>query len=83
MRVAFAVLLVAAVTAPVSAVAQQPKNFEVRRERVNKVWDEQIEKIRTRRVASDCRAEAKKRFSAIRFNKRRQFVASCIEQARR
>jgi len=54
MRVAFAVLLVAAVTAPVSAVAQQPKNFEVRRERVNKVWDEQIEKIRTRRVAADC-----------------------------
>ena len=81
MRLALAVLLVAAVAvAPASAV-DKAKVLEVR-ERINKAWDVRIEKIRIKQIESKCKAEAKKKYFAIRFKKRRAFVRDCIEQAR-
>jgi hypothetical protein len=71
--------------ATVSVNAQQdPKRDEVRRERmnkINKVWDEQIERIRRIQIEAGCNVEAKKQYSAIRFRKRRLFVEDCIDKA--
>ena len=83
MRFALGVLIV--IGAIVSVNAQQvPRSDEVRRERmdkINKVWDEQIERIRRIQIEAGCKAEAKKQYSAIRFRKRRLFVEDCIAKA--
>ena len=77
-----AALLVVAAILPVSA---QPKSTdEVRRERmnkINKVWDGQIERLRRIQIEAGCKVEAKKQYSAIRFRKRRLFVEDCIDKA--
>ena len=51
-------------------------------DKVNKVWDAQIERMRGAQIAAKCKADAKKQYSAIHFKKRRIFVKNCIEQAR-
>jgi hypothetical protein len=82
---ALAVLFVVATVVPISAEENPKSSAEVRRERidkVNKVWDAQIEKIRGAQIAAKCKADAKKQYSAIHFKKRRMFVKNCIEQAR-
>jgi hypothetical protein len=83
MRHILAILLVIAAAAPASAVDQPKSTGELRRDRVNKVWDTQLEKIRNRQVAAGCKAEAKKRYSAIHFKKRRMFAERCIEEGPR
>src|SRR5947209_1392619 len=69
-----------------SRAQENPKSSaEVRRERidrVNKVWDAQIEKMRASQLAAKCKADGKKQYSAIHFKKRRAFVTNCIEQGR-
>ncbi len=89
MRLALAVLFVAAAVMPIGAQEkpqENPKNStDVRRERidrVNKGWDAQIERMRRAQTAAKCKADAKKQYSAIHFKKRRAFVKICIEQSR-
>ena len=81
-RLALAALLVVVAIVPVSA---QPKSSdEVRRERmnkINKVWDGQIERFRRIQIEAGCKEEAKKQYSAMRFIKRRTFVQACIDKA--
>lgn len=52
------------------------------KERFNKGWEVQMENARDR-IEGRCKAEAKKRFSAIHPIKRRKFTRECIERARR
>ena len=81
MRLLVAVSIVI-VTAAVSAEAQDaPKKSERARERVNKVWDAQLDRMREAQIAAACKGEAKEHYSAIRFNKRRTYVANCITEA--
>jgi hypothetical protein len=85
MRLALAVLFVIAAVVPIEAQENPKSSADVRRdriERVNKVWDAQIEKMRGAQIAAKCKAEAKKQYSGIHFKKRRLFVQNCIEQAR-
>jgi hypothetical protein len=81
MRLIFAVLFVVAAAAPAGAM-DKSKAAEVR-ERINKAWDQRLDKMWLARTQAACKAEARKKYSAIRFNKRRAFVQDCIEQARR
>jgi hypothetical protein len=81
MRFIFAVLFVVAAAAPAGAM-DKSKAADVRN-RINKAWDERLDKIWLARTQAACRAEAKKKYWAIRFKKRRAFVRDCIEQARR
>ena len=70
------------VTAAIPAAAQNaPGKSERVRERINKGWDAQLEKMREAQIASKCKADSKKQYSAIRFNKRRMYVEDCIAQA--
>jgi hypothetical protein len=80
MRLALAVLLV---VASASAAAAESAKVSVARERINKAWDERIEKIQNARIEAGCKAEAKKTYTAVHFRKRRAFVRDCIEQAHR
>jgi hypothetical protein len=88
MRFAFALLFV--VTAVGLAGAQdKPKSSDeilrqrlLLKERFNKGWDVQLENARDR-IEGRCKAEARKRYSAFRPIKRRQFAKDCIERARR
>ena len=79
-------LLLAAVSAIVAAATpagaqNAAKKSEQVRERVNKAWDAQLEKMREAQINSRCKADAKKQYWAIRFNKRRMYVEDCIAQA--
>ena len=85
MRLALAVLFVVAAVAPIEAQENPKSSADVRGERidrVNKVWDAQIERMRAAQIATKCKADAKKEYSAIHFKKRRAFVKNCIEQGR-
>jgi len=81
MRLVFAVLFVVAVAAPAAALENAKSAVEARRERINKTWDEGLKKIWFRQIEAGCKADAKKQYSAIRFNKRRQFVEQCVDNA--
>jgi hypothetical protein len=81
MRHVFAILFVVAAAAPASAT-DKSKAAEVP-ERINKAWDERLDKMQLARTQAACKAEAKKKYSAIHFRKRRAFVQDCVEQARR
>ena len=80
MRLALAVLLVVAAAAPAGA-QQKARSSSEARERINKVWDERLQRMLHARIEAGCKAEAKRNYSAIRFNKRRMFVDECIERA--
>jgi hypothetical protein len=80
MLLAFALLFVVAVAAPAAAV-EKANSAVSARERINKVWDEGLKKIWFRQIEAGCKADAKKQYSAMRFNKRRQFVEQCVDNA--
>jgi hypothetical protein len=88
MRLALASLFLIAVILPVSAQENPKHSDEVLRqrlllqERFNKGWDVQMENARAR-IEPRCKAEARKRYSAIHPLKRRKFVKDCIARARR
>jgi hypothetical protein len=88
MRLALASLFLIAVILPVSAQENPKYSDEVLRqrlllqERFNKGWDVQMENARAR-IEPRCKAEARKRYSAIHPLKRRKFVKDCIARARR
>ena len=81
-------MFVVAAIVPVSGQEKPKVSDEILRQRIllqerfNKGWDVQLESWQAR-TEGRCRAEAKKRYSAIHFRKRRMFVANCINQARR
>ena len=60
-------LLALAVASPAKAV-EKPKSYET-------VWYERIE--------AGCKADARKYYSVMQFNKRRAFVKRCIDRAYR
>jgi hypothetical protein len=87
MRLAFAFLLIVAATAPVSAQGNSNSDEVLRqrlllKERFNKTWDVQVENAQDR-IEQRCKAEARKRYSAIHPIKRRKFAKDCIARARR
>lgn len=63
---------------PATVGAQEKSKAAATRDRVNKMWDEQLARMLRAHVTAQCREEAKAAYSAIRFNKRREFVDSCI-----
>ena len=81
MRLPLAALLVIVVAAIPAGAQNAPSKSERGRERINKGWDAQLERMREAQIASRCKAESKKQYSAIRFNKRRMYVEDCIAQA--
>ena len=88
MRLALASLFLIAAVVPAGAQGNANSSDEVLRqrlllrERFNKGWDVQIENARDR-IEPRCKAEARKRYSAIHPLKRRKFVKDCIARARR
>jgi hypothetical protein len=88
MRLALALLFVAATVVPASTQGTANKSDEVLRqrlllkERFNKGWDVQLENARSR-IEPRCKAEAKRRYSVLHPIKRRQYVKECIARARR
>ena len=85
MRLALAVLFMIAAVVPIEAQESPRSSPDLRRERidrVNRVWDARIERMRGAQITAKCKADAKKQYSAIHFRKRRMFVIKCIEQAR-
>jgi len=60
--------LLALIAAPSAFAAPKPKSSET-------IWYERIE--------AGCKADAKKYYSAIHFQKRRAFVKNCIDRAYR
>jgi hypothetical protein len=81
-RTTFAVLamLIFAIIEPVTA-QENVKRGEQVRERINRAWDEGLKRMWFRQIEAGCKADAKKQYSAIRFNKRRAFVKQCIAKA--
>lgn len=78
-----------ALSSPAGAQQTPPNNSDeilrqrlLLQERFNKGYDVQIENAHDR-VEARCKAEAKKRFSALHPIKRRKFTQDCIERARR
>ena len=88
MRLAFALLFVIAAVAPLGAQGTPKNSDEVLRQRIllrerfNKGWDVQLENSRDR-IEGRCKAEAKRRYSAIHPIKRRKFTKDCIRRAGR
>jgi hypothetical protein len=88
MRFALAFLLMVAAMAPASAQSGTQKSDEVLRqrlllrERFNKGWDVQVENAHSR-IEGRCKAEAKKKFSALHPLKRRKYTRDCIRRLRR
>ena len=64
--------------APVTLGAQEQSKAAASRDRINKLWDEQLARMLRARVTAQCREEASQAYSAIRFNKRREFVDQCV-----
>jgi hypothetical protein len=85
MRSVLAVLLTILAAAPAAAQdmrnPEPQKKFEQARDRINKALDARLEKMRNAMVESKCKAEAKERYWAIRFNKRRKYQEDCVAQA--
>ena len=82
MRLPLTILLLLASLASVGAQEPAKNTFAVP-DRVNKAMDERIARMRNAQIQADCKAEAKKQFPGIHWRKRRAFLASCIEQAKR
>jgi hypothetical protein len=92
MRFVLAMMLVAASVVAAGAqggTQEKPKTSDdvlrqrlLLKERFNKSWDVQLENARDR-IEGRCKAEAKRRYSALHPIKRRQFAKDCIERAGR
>ena len=90
MRFAIAFLLVAAAFGTASAQGTSKNSEEVLRqrlllkERFNKGYDVQIENAgNSKWIASRCKNEARKKYSALRQIKRRTYIKECIARAGR
>jgi len=81
MRLLVAVSIVIVATAAPADAQSAPTKSDRARERINKAWDGQLERMREAQIAAACKGEAKEHYSAIRFNKRRTYVANCITEA--
>ena len=77
---AMVMLLIFTATESISAQENVKRGQQVR-ERINRAWDEGLKRIWLRQIEAGCKADAKKQYSAIRFNKRRAFVDQCIAKA--
>ena len=77
MRLVLAVVLLVMAVGTLGA-QEKSKAAAATRDRVNKMWDEQLARMLRAHVTAQCREEARKAYSAIRFNKRREFVDECI-----
>jgi hypothetical protein len=75
-----ATLIILAVADSAPAQEKVKRGDEVRA-RINRTWDEGLRRIWLRQIEAGCKADAKKQYSAIRFNKRRAFVEQCIAKA--
>ena len=88
MRFILAMMLVVAGAVAAGAQGNPTTSDDVLRqrlllkERFNKSWDVQLENARDR-IEGRCKAEAKRRYSALHPIKRRQFAKDCIERAGR
>jgi hypothetical protein len=88
MRFALAFLLMVAAVVPAGAQGSTQNSDEVLRqrlllrERFNKGWDVQVENAHSR-IEGRCKAEAKKKFSALHPLKRRKYTRDCIRRLRR
>ena len=76
MHLVLAIVLL--VMAPATLGAQEKSKAAAARDRVNTMLDERLARMLRAHVTAECRAEAEKTYSAIRFNKRREFVDECI-----
>ena len=90
MRFAIAFLLVVAAVGFAGAQEKAKNSDEILRqrlllkERFNKGWDVQLENANNRTwIASRCKGEARKHYSALHPLKRRQFIKECIARAGR
>ena len=90
MRLIFAFLFLVAAAGLASAQGNPKPSDEVLRqrlllkERFNKGWDVQLENANNRTwIASRCKGEARKRYSALHPLKRRNFTKECIARAGR
>ena len=88
MRLALASFFLIAAVIAAGAQSNPTNSDEVLRqrlllhERFNKGWDVQIENMQDR-LEAQCKAQARKRYSAIHPIKRRKFTKDCIERGRR
>ena len=89
MLVAASVVAAAAQGGAQGSVQEKPKTSDdvlrlrlLLKERFNKSWDVQLENARDR-IEGRCKAEAKRRYSALHPIKRRKFAKDCIERAGR
>jgi len=88
MRLALVFLFVVATVVSASAQGNPKPSDEVLRQRIllqerfNKGWDVQMENAHAR-IEPRCKAEARRRYSAIHPMKRRAFVKDCVARARR
>jgi len=88
-RLALAAVLIVAAVASAGAQGSGAKNTDeilrqrlLLQERFNKGWDVQMENARDR-IEGRCKAEAKKKFSALHPMKRRKFTQDCIRRLQR
>ena len=90
MRFAFALLLLVA-TLGFAGAQEKPKNSEevlrqrlLLKERFNKGYDVQIENAgNSKWIASRCKNEARKKYSALHPIKRRTYIKECVARAGR
>jgi hypothetical protein len=76
MHLVLAIVLL--VMTPATLSAQEKSKAAATRDRVNTMWDERLARMLRAHVTAECRTEAQKTYSAIRFNKRRAFVDECV-----
>jgi hypothetical protein len=80
MRAALALLFIFAAVAPAGAQANHSEEVLrqrlLLRERFNKGWNIRVETPKQREAR--CKAEAKRRYSAIHFRKRKKFLKACL-----
>ena len=81
MHLVLAIVLL--VMAPATLSAQEKSKAAATRDRVNTLLDERLARMLRAHVTAECRAEAEKTYSAIRFNKRREFVDRMHQQSHR
>jgi hypothetical protein len=79
MRLTLAAVVLVLASTPLAA--QDRAKVTAALDRFNKQADERLARMRRVHIESECKAEAAKAYSAIRFNKRREFVDDCVRNA--
>jgi hypothetical protein len=78
---ALLILMLLAVAVTPSFAQEQRRDRKEIQARINRGWDKQVERMRRAKIEADCKVEAERAYSAIRFNKRRQFAEECVRNA--